>query len=210
MHRGNCQIWHTKGLGKSVRLYRMSEYSGFILVNRNTLGPSIFVGCQRISDNSGVNFFNTSVLYTVELVQSNTWVVRYPPYFLLVFSYRCNHNLCKLCKSILLHLLDDIDIGLELDSYCCLYSIMRTHLSLSSDFSDIILRLKMYILYVFTKIFCTSSIKPDTRKKNKCVWKIYILRRKWYQKSLSLMTNVSTSRNTDNNMTVYKTLVLKK
>jgi hypothetical protein len=29
----------TKGPGKCVRLYRMSEYSGFILINRNTLGP---------------------------------------------------------------------------------------------------------------------------------------------------------------------------
>jgi hypothetical protein len=25
----------------------MSEYSGFILVNRNTSGPSIFIGCHR-------------------------------------------------------------------------------------------------------------------------------------------------------------------
>jgi hypothetical protein len=34
-----CLILHTKGPGKCVGLYRMSEYSGFILVNRNTLGP---------------------------------------------------------------------------------------------------------------------------------------------------------------------------
>jgi hypothetical protein len=27
----------------------MAEYSGFILVNRNNLGPSIFVGCHRMS-----------------------------------------------------------------------------------------------------------------------------------------------------------------
>jgi hypothetical protein len=27
-----CLIWHTKGPGKCVRLYRMSEYSGFILI----------------------------------------------------------------------------------------------------------------------------------------------------------------------------------
>jgi len=26
----------------------MSEYSGFILVNRNTSGPSIFIGCHRM------------------------------------------------------------------------------------------------------------------------------------------------------------------
>jgi len=32
----------------------MSEYSDFILVNRNTLGPWIFVGCHRMSENSGV------------------------------------------------------------------------------------------------------------------------------------------------------------
>ena len=33
-----CVIRHTKGPEKCVGLYRMSEYSGFILVNRNTLG----------------------------------------------------------------------------------------------------------------------------------------------------------------------------
>ena len=32
----------------------MLEYSGFILVNRNTLGTYIFVGCHRMSENSGV------------------------------------------------------------------------------------------------------------------------------------------------------------
>jgi len=32
----------------------MSEYLGFILFNRNTLGPLIFVGCHRMSKNSGV------------------------------------------------------------------------------------------------------------------------------------------------------------
>jgi hypothetical protein len=35
-YSGNCVIRHTKGPGKWVGLYRMSEYSGFILVNRNT------------------------------------------------------------------------------------------------------------------------------------------------------------------------------
>jgi hypothetical protein len=36
-----CLIWHTKGPEKWYKLYRMSEYSGFTLVNRsrNTLGP---------------------------------------------------------------------------------------------------------------------------------------------------------------------------
>ena len=49
-----CLIRHNKGPGKCVGLYRMSKYSGFILVNRNTLGPKIFVGCHRMSENSGV------------------------------------------------------------------------------------------------------------------------------------------------------------
>jgi hypothetical protein len=35
-YSGTCLIRHSKGPGKCVRLYRMSEYSGFILVNRNT------------------------------------------------------------------------------------------------------------------------------------------------------------------------------
>ena len=34
-----CLIRHTKGPGKCVGLYRMSEYSGFNLINRNSLGP---------------------------------------------------------------------------------------------------------------------------------------------------------------------------
>jgi hypothetical protein len=37
-YSGTCLIWHTKGSGKCVGLYKMTEYSGFILVNRNTLG----------------------------------------------------------------------------------------------------------------------------------------------------------------------------
>jgi hypothetical protein len=52
-YSGTCLIWHTKGPGKCVGLYRMSEYSGFILVNRISLGPYIFVGCHRIAENSG-------------------------------------------------------------------------------------------------------------------------------------------------------------
>ena len=37
-------------------MYRIvySEYSGFILANRNTLGPTIFVRCHNMSANSGV------------------------------------------------------------------------------------------------------------------------------------------------------------
>ena len=38
-YSGTCLIRHTKGPGKCVRLYMMSDYSGFILVNRNTLEP---------------------------------------------------------------------------------------------------------------------------------------------------------------------------
>ena len=49
-----CLIRHIKGPRKCVRLYRMSKNSGSILVNRNTLGPYIFVGCHRMSENSGV------------------------------------------------------------------------------------------------------------------------------------------------------------
>ena len=35
-----CLIRHTKGPEKCVGLYRVSEYSDFILVNTNILGPS--------------------------------------------------------------------------------------------------------------------------------------------------------------------------
>ena len=49
-----CLIWHTKGPGKCFRLYRMSDISGFILVNRNTLRPQFFVGWNRMSENSGI------------------------------------------------------------------------------------------------------------------------------------------------------------
>jgi hypothetical protein len=49
-----CLIWHIKGPGKCVGLNRMSEYSGFNLLNRNTLEPWIFFGCHRMSENSEV------------------------------------------------------------------------------------------------------------------------------------------------------------
>ena len=39
MYCGTCLIRHTKGTGKCVGLYRMLEYSGFILLNIITLGP---------------------------------------------------------------------------------------------------------------------------------------------------------------------------
>ena len=54
LYSGTCLIRHTKEPGKCVGLYRMSEYSGFISVYRNTLGPSIFVGCHMMSENLGV------------------------------------------------------------------------------------------------------------------------------------------------------------
>jgi hypothetical protein len=44
-----CLIWHSKGSGKLVRLYRLSKYSGFALVKRKTLGRWFFVGCHRMS-----------------------------------------------------------------------------------------------------------------------------------------------------------------
>ena len=47
LYSGTCLIRHTKGPGKCVGLYRMSEYSSFIYVNRTTLGPYIFIGCHR-------------------------------------------------------------------------------------------------------------------------------------------------------------------
>ena len=54
LYSGTCLIRHTKGPEKCIRLYRILEFSGFISVNRNTLGPYIFVGCHRMSENSGV------------------------------------------------------------------------------------------------------------------------------------------------------------
>ena len=47
LYSGTCLIRLTKGPGKCVGLYRMSEYSGLILVIRTTLGPYIFVGKLR-------------------------------------------------------------------------------------------------------------------------------------------------------------------
>jgi hypothetical protein len=38
-YSGTCLIWHTKGPVKCIGLYKMLEYSGFILVKCNTLGP---------------------------------------------------------------------------------------------------------------------------------------------------------------------------
>jgi hypothetical protein len=57
-YHGTCLIRHTKRPRKCVGLYRKSEYSGFILVNRNAFGPSIFVGCQRMSEGSCDRLFH--------------------------------------------------------------------------------------------------------------------------------------------------------
>jgi hypothetical protein len=47
-YSGTCLIWQTNEPGKCVGLYRMSEYSGFILVNRYTI-----IEFCRISQNVG-------------------------------------------------------------------------------------------------------------------------------------------------------------
>jgi hypothetical protein len=39
MYSETCLIRPTKGPGKCVGLYSMSEYSGFILINRNNMRP---------------------------------------------------------------------------------------------------------------------------------------------------------------------------
>ena len=51
----------TKGPGKRVGLYMMSEHPGLILVNINTLGPYMFVCCHRMSENSGVGLHKFTV-----------------------------------------------------------------------------------------------------------------------------------------------------
>ena len=73
MYSGTCLIIHTMGPGKCVGLYRMLEYSGFILVNRNTLGPYFFVRCHRMSENSGVglhcNNYSFMPIYVLKYVK---------------------------------------------------------------------------------------------------------------------------------------------
>ena len=64
----NTQV--TKGPGKCVKFYRMSEYSGFILVNCYTLGPSIFAdvtGCAK-TQMSECTIFTVYALITNRLV----------------------------------------------------------------------------------------------------------------------------------------------
>ena len=46
-----CLFRHTKGSGKYLGLYKMSEYSGFILVNRNTFELKKIVRCHSMSEN---------------------------------------------------------------------------------------------------------------------------------------------------------------
>jgi len=58
----------------------MSEYSGFILVNRNTLGPSIFVGYHRMSENSGVGLHK---LHCISILVDPQCGVMNCPLFLL-------------------------------------------------------------------------------------------------------------------------------
>ena len=68
---GTCLIGHTKGPGKCVGLYRMSEYPGFVLVTRNTLGPNIFVECHRMSENSAVGLHKFHCIYMVNFFRVN-------------------------------------------------------------------------------------------------------------------------------------------
>jgi hypothetical protein len=51
---------HTKMTREMCRIRQDVEYSGFILVNRNSLEPYIVVGCHRMSENSdfGLHKFN--------------------------------------------------------------------------------------------------------------------------------------------------------
>ena len=72
IYSGTCLIRHTKGPGKCVGLYRMLEYSGFFWVNWNTLGSYIFVGCHRMSENSGVRLhrFHCICLHVAGLLVS--------------------------------------------------------------------------------------------------------------------------------------------
>jgi hypothetical protein len=73
----------------------MSEYSGFILVDRNTLGLSIFVGCHRMSENSGVGLHkfhclgseNTEQTSSRRLVKSEFFLLRPEPETIVALRY---------------------------------------------------------------------------------------------------------------------------
>jgi hypothetical protein len=96
-YSGTCLIRHTQVHGKCVGLYRMSKYSGFILVlqsrcstNGVTGGHVSFWDFQFCLHKSGVflviwlsvkrnkhvmcTLIFTNHINTVELVQSDTWV----------------------------------------------------------------------------------------------------------------------------------------
>ena len=51
----------------------MSEYSGFILANRNTLGPYNFVGCHRMSESqvSDCTSSTVSLYFTISVNQKS-------------------------------------------------------------------------------------------------------------------------------------------
>ena len=59
----------TRKICRIVILYRMSEYSGFILANRNTLGQYIFVGCHMMSEDLGVGLLK---LHCICIIQNIT------------------------------------------------------------------------------------------------------------------------------------------
>ena len=82
-----CLIRHTKGPGKCVRLYRMSEYSDFILVNRNTLGPYIFVGCHMMSQNSGVGLRKFYCILLVHIRVSSLYTTGAHSCFIAVYYW---------------------------------------------------------------------------------------------------------------------------
>ena len=82
-----CLIRHTKGPGKCVRLYRMSEYSDFILVNRNTLRPYIFVGCHMMSENSGVGLRKFHCILLVHIRVSSLYTTGAHSCFIAVYYW---------------------------------------------------------------------------------------------------------------------------
>ena len=82
-----CLIRHTKGPGKCVRLYRMSEYSDFILINRNTLRPYIFVGCHMMSENSGVGLRMFHCILLVHIRVSSLYTTGAHSCFIVYYLY---------------------------------------------------------------------------------------------------------------------------
>ena len=62
--------WNLSNLTHQGDQGNVSEYSGFTLVNRNTLGPYIFVGYHMMSENSGVGLHK---FHCNSLWPSNSW-----------------------------------------------------------------------------------------------------------------------------------------